>query len=83
MFMFANPHSNKSNAVACFLAFSSPSGFYVLLSLNFFELFVFLSIFRSLSLCLAIPSPTHACHRRSGRSSLILAAAKNSETEGK
>lgn len=54
MFMFAKPHSNKSNAVACFLAFSSPSGFYVLLSLNFFELFVFLSIFRSLSLSVSL-----------------------------
>lgn len=38
------------------------------------ELFFFpLSIF----LAFAIPSPTHACHRRSGGSSLISGAAKN------
>lgn len=36
-------------------------------------LFVFLSIF----LALAIPSPTHACHCRSGGSSLISGVAKN------
>ena len=39
-------------------------------------LFVFLSIF----LALAIPSPTCACHRRSGGSSLISGAAKNRES---
>lgn len=40
-------------------------------------LFVFLSIF----LALAIPSPTHFCHRRSGGSSLISEAAKNRERQ--
>ncbi len=40
-------------------------------------LFVFLSIF----LALAIPSPTHACRRRSGGSSLISGAAKNRERQ--
>lgn len=71
------PSNKKLCCVVTAFNFSIFSPFFLPVSCLFLLLCFLHSFFLSIFFTLAIPSPTHACHRRSGGSSLISEAAKN------